>query len=73
MRQYACRRVAGTGLADLIAILSAFFCKMNAKRRGDDAPAEMQCGLGGLNGCFRKVRLQAGWQVAVAEFARLLA
>lgn len=66
-------RITCAELAGLLASLSAFFGKMNAKRRGDDAPAEMQCGLGGLHCRFCKVRLQAGWQVATAEIAGLLA
>lgn len=73
MRLYACREISSAELAGLPASLSAFAGKMNAKRWGDDAAAEMQCGLGGLNGCFCKMRLQAGRQVAVAEFAGLLA
>lgn len=65
--------MSGAELAGLPASLSAFAGKMNAKRWGDVASAEMQYGLGGLDGCFCKVRLQAGRQVAAAEFAGLLA
>ena len=66
-------RVTGAELAGLLASLSAFFGKMNAKRRGDVAPAEMQCGLGGLNGCFGQMRLQARRGAATTDFAGLLA
>jgi hypothetical protein len=41
-------RVAGAELAGLLSGLSAFFGKMNAKCRGDDAPAEMQRGFCGF-------------------------